>query len=41
VEWWMLPENPVKKLKMLKEPERRVRFLWRDELPRLLACLAW
>jgi len=36
IEWEYLKENPVKKIKFEKENNRRVRFLEKDELKRLL-----
>ncbi len=39
VEWGELPENPIKKLKKLKEPPGRVRYLNKEEIPHLIdAC---
>ncbi len=38
VEWGKLKESPIAKLKLFKEPDRRVRFLWGDAFPRLLKC---
>jgi len=37
VEWDILPKNPVKKMRLLKEPPGRVRYLTLDEIRLLIA----
>ena len=36
VEWELLPENPFKKVKLLKQPEGRLRFLTKEEIKKLV-----
>jgi integrase len=38
VEWEWLPENPARLLKKLKGEKARMRFLNREEIPRLIDC---
>jgi len=40
VEWGMLKESPIRKLRRYKEPPGRVRYLALEEIPRLLAVCA-
>ncbi len=39
VEWELLPENPFKKVKLLKQPEGRLRFLTKEEIKKLLQSI--
>ena len=36
VEWELLPENPFKKVKLLKQPEGKLRFLTKEEIKQFL-----
>jgi len=38
IEWGKVPENPVKKVKRLKEPEGRTRWLTEEEIGQLVAA---
>jgi len=40
LDWKMMKENPMKSVKLFKEPPGRVRYLTEDEIKRLLSCCA-
>lgn len=40
IEWGKATDNPAKKVKLLRENNRRLRFLYKDEFDRLVDCAA-